>query len=149
MRAVIQRVSEAAVRVDRRVVGEIGPGLLVLLGVDSDDTPEDADAMVKKIAGLRCFNDGDGKFSLSLLDVGGAVLLISQFTLHGDCRRGRRPSFTQAAPPEQAVPLYEKVADLLRHRGISVATGSFGAHMHVHLVNDGPVTLLVDTKKAF
>lgn len=149
MRAVIQRVSEAAVRVDRRVVGEIGPGLLVLLGVDSDDTPEDADAMVKKIAGLRCFNDGDGKFNLSLLDVGGAVLLISQFTLHGDCRRGRRPSFTQAAPPEQAVPLYEKVADLLRHRGISVATGSFGAHMHVHLVNDGPVTLLVDTKKVF
>ncbi len=149
MRAVIQRVSEAAVRVDRRVVGEIGPGLLVLLGVDSDDTPDDADAMVKKITGLRCFNDEDGKFNLSLLDVGGAVLLISQFTLHGDCRRGRRPSFTQAAPPEQAVPLYEKVADLLRHRGISVATGSFGAHMHVHLVNDGPVTLLVDTKKVF
>ena len=149
MRAVIQRVSEAAVCVDRETVGEIRQGLLVLLSVGLDDAEEDAAAMVKKIAGLRCFNDSEGKFNLSLRDVDGAVLLVSQFTLHGDCRRGRRPSFTEAAPPEQAVPLYERVGALLRHDGIHVATGSFGAHMRVHLVNDGPVTLLLDTKKVF
>jgi D-tyrosyl-tRNA(Tyr) deacylase len=149
VRAVIQRVSEADVQVDHHVVGKIGHGLLVLLSVGVDDGAEDAQTMVKKIVGLRCFNDQEGKFNLSLLDVEGAVLLVSQFTLHGDCRRGRRPSFTEAAPPEKAVPLYEQVADLLRHAGVTVATGRFGAHMRVHLVNDGPVTLLIDTKKEF
>ena len=149
MRAVVQRVAEAAVEVDGETIGAIGPGLLVLLSVGVDDAPEDAAAMADKIIGLRCFNDADGKFNLSLLDVSGAALVVSQFTLHGDCRRGRRPSFTQAAPPETAVPLYEEVCALLRGRGVTVETGRFGAHMRVSLLNDGPVTLLLDTKRVF
>ncbi len=149
MRAVVQRVSESSVTVDGSVVGAIGPGLLALVSVDEDDTERDARYMAEKVAGLRIFNDADGKFNLSVEDVGGAVLVISQFTLHGDCRKGRRPSFVRAARPEKAVPLYELVAVILGERGIKVATGEFGAHMDVHLINDGPVTLLLDSGKAF
>jgi D-tyrosyl-tRNA(Tyr) deacylase len=149
VRAVVQRVSESDVTVDGTVVGAIGRGLLVLLGVAEDDDEEDARTMADKIIGLRIFNDDQGKFNLALDDVGGAVLVISQFTLLGDCRRGRRPSFSTAARPEKAVPLYERVVELLRDRGVTVATGTFGAHMDVRLVNDGPVTILIDTKKVF
>ena len=149
MRAVVQRVTESSVNVGGKIVGKIGHGLLVLLGVASDDTEEDAAQIVRKIAQLRIFNDADGKFNLSLEDVGGAVLLISQFTLFGDTRKGNRPSFISAARPEHAVPLYESVAQHLRDRGITVATGEFGAHMDVHLTNDGPVTILIDTRKTF
>ncbi len=149
MRAVVQRVSEASVEVDGRVVGEVGEGLLVLVGVEEGDTGADADYIAEKTAGLRIFNDAADKMNLSVADVGGGVLLISQFTLHGDCRRGRRPSFTAAARPETAIPLYEEVARRLRAAGLSVATGEFGAHMHVALVNDGPVTILLDSKKLF
>lgn len=149
MRAVIQRVSESSVTVNKKVIATIEQGFMVLLGVENSDTPDDADEMIKKIIGLRVFNDADGKFNLSLIDVGGSVLVISQFTLLGDCRKGRRPSFIHAARPEQAVPLYEQVIDGLRGRGVEVGSGEFGAHMDVHLINDGPVTLLVDTRKTF
>ncbi len=149
MRAVVQRVRHASVRVDEEIVGAIGQGLLVLLGVDVNDGSGDADYMADKIIGLRIFNDDDGKFNRSLEDVGGAVLLVSQFTLHGDCRKGRRPSFIAAARPEQAIPLYERVGSLLREKGFDVANGIFGAHMEVELLNDGPVTLLLDSGKAF
>lgn len=149
MRAVIQRVSEASVTVDGRVAGRIGKGLLLLLGVGQEDTEEDARLMADKVVGLRCFADADSKFNLSILDVGGAILTISQFTLFGDCRKGRRPSFTEAARPEPATELYESVVQRLREKGLAVETGEFGAHMEVHLINDGPVTLLVDTKKLF
>lgn len=146
MRAVIQRVTCASVEVENEIVGEIGLGLLVLLGVSVDDSEEDAAHIARKIAQLRIFNDSDGKFNLSLEDVGGAVLLVSQFTLLGDARKGNRPSFIDAARPEQAVPLYESVAAHLRTRGLPVETGRFGAHMTVRLTNDGPVTLLLATK---
>lgn len=136
-------------RVEGRIVGEIGPGFVVLAGVEVEDTASDARYVVEKVAGLRIFNDGDGKFNLSIAEVGGEALVVSQFTLHGDCRRGRRPSFIQAARPEQAIPLYEAVAQGLRDRGIAVATGEFGVHMEVQLVNDGPVTILLDSRKAF
>lgn len=149
MRAVVQRVRRSSVTVDGAVVGEIGLGFMVLLGVDVDDEDQDARYIAEKIVGLRIFNDAEGKFNLSLLDVGGAVLLISQFTLHGDCRKGRRPSFVKAARPEQAIPLYERVGALLRERGVAVAAGVFGAHMDVELLNDGPVTLLIDSGRVF
>ncbi len=149
MRAVIQRVRHSSVTVNEEVIGAIGPGLMVLLGVDVDDEESDAVYMADKIVGLRIFNDDDGKFNRSLLDIGGEVLLVSQFTLHGDCRKGRRPSFIKAARPEKAVPLYEKVGALLREKGVAVATGEFGAHMDVALLNDGPVTLMLDSGKAF
>jgi D-aminoacyl-tRNA deacylase len=149
LRAVVQRVRRSSVTVDGEVVGEIGLGLMVLLGVDVDDEEADATYMADKIVGLRIFNDDDGKFNLSLLDVGGSVLLVSQFTLHGDCRKGRRPSFIKAARPDKAVPLYERVGELLREKGVTVANGVFGAHMDVELLNDGPVTLLLDSGKAF
>lgn len=149
MRAVVQRVRHASVRVDEEIVGAIGQGLLVLLGVDVNDGNSDADYLADKIFGLRIFNDDDGKFNRSLEDVGGAVLLVSQFTLHGDCRKGRRPSFIAAARPEQAIPLYERVGSLLREKGVEVANGIFGAHMEVELLNDGPVTLLLDSGKVF
>ncbi len=149
MRAVIQRVTESSVSVDGREVGAIGPGLLALVSVDEEDTDEDARYLAEKLAGLRIFSDEQGKFNRSVEDIGGGVLVISQFTLHGDCRKGRRPSFTRAARPEKAIPLYEAVAAHLRERGLNVATGSFGAHMTVHLVNDGPVTLLLDSRKLF
>ena len=135
--------------VNGEVVGQIGHGLLVLLGVEADDDEQDARQMADKVAGLRCFEDAESKFNLSVEDVEGSVLLISQFTLSGDCRKGRRPSFGTAARPEQAIPLYEAVIGRLRERGLPVHTGVFGARMRVSLVNEGPVTLLVDTKKVF
>jgi len=149
VRAVIQRAAEASVSVDGRVVGRIGRGLVAFVGVDVDDEAADAEQMVDKISGLRCFEDDDSKFNLSVHDVGGGVLAISQFTVHGDCRKGRRPSFTQAARPEKAIPLYEAVVAGLRARGLPVETGVFGAHMEVQVKNNGPVTLLIDTKKVF
>lgn len=149
MRAVVQRVSESSVTVEGRVVGRIGRGLLVLLGVATDDDERDAEYMADKVAGLRCFADAASKFNLSVEDVKGSILVISQFTLLGDCRKGRRPSFTDAARPEVAVPLYESVVRRLRERGFTVETGEFGAHMDVQLVNDGPVTLLLDSKRGF
>jgi D-tyrosyl-tRNA(Tyr) deacylase len=131
------------------VIGSIGRGLLVFLGVAVDDDETDATQMADKIAGLRCFEDGDGKINLSVEDIHGGVLAISQFTLLADCRKGRRPSLNAAARPELAIPLYESVVTQLRARGLPVETGEFGAHMDVHLHNDGPVTLLLDTKKVF
>ncbi len=149
MRAVIQRVSRAAVRVNERTVGSIGAGFLVLLGVARDDQQADAVAMAAKIAGLRVFEDDDGRMNRSLADVGGAVLVVSQFTLLGDCRKGRRPSFVDAAEPEQAESLYRSVVAELRGCGLVVETGVFRTHMQVDLQNDGPVTLLIDTRKGF
>ena len=149
MRAVVQRVSRASVEIEGHVTGEIGEGLAVLLGVSTDDTEDDAKQMADRIAGLRCFMDDDGKFNRSLEDVQGSVLAVSQFTLLGDCRRGRRPSFIHAARPGHAIPLYEHVVSLLRERSIPVETGEFGAFMNVSLVNEGPVTLLLDTRKVF
>lgn len=145
MRAVVQRVSEASVVVDGQVVGAIGCGFLVLLGVTHSDGEAQAAALARKIAGLRVFEDTAGKFNLALDDVGGAVLVVSQFTLYGDARKGRRPSFTAAARPEQAEPLCDRFVDLLRAEGLCVQAGVFGAMMAVHLVNDGPVTLWLDT----
>ena len=149
MRAVVQRVHESSVTVDGRVTGRISKGLLVLLGVGDADSEADADYLADKIVGLRCFADDSSKFNLGLRDVGGSVLAVSQFTLFGDCRKGKRPSFTDAARPELAVPLYERFVARVREAGIAVETGEFGAHMDVQLVNDGPVTLLLDSKKAF
>jgi D-tyrosyl-tRNA(Tyr) deacylase len=146
MRAVLQRVMSARVRVEEEVVGEIGRGLLILLGVCRTDTPEQARWLADKIVGLRIFNDEDGKMNLDLGSVGGAALVVSQFTLYGDSQKGRRPSFVDAAPPELAIPLYEAFVDAIRAQGIITATGRFGAMMHVELVNDGPVTLIVDSK---
>src|SRR6266568_3170855 len=148
MRAVIQRVRQAAVEFDKEVVGRIGPGLLVLLGVGRDDTEEDARFMAGKIANMRIFSDAEGKFNLALGEVGGSVLLVSQFTLYADTRRGRRPSFTDAAPPELAERLVERCALLLREAGTPVEMGRFGAHMEVALLNDGPVTILLDSKQS-
>ena len=145
MRAVVQRVSEASVTVDGRTVGAIGRGFLVLLGVTHVDGEAEAVWLARKIAGLRIFEDEAGKFNRSLADVDGAVLVVSQFTLYGDTRKGRRPSFTEAARPEHAEPLCDLFVDLLRAEGVAVETGIFGAMMAVHLVNDGPVTLLLDT----
>jgi D-tyrosyl-tRNA(Tyr) deacylase len=135
--------------VDQRVVGKIDRGMLVLLGVTRDDTPRDAQYMAEKTVGLRVFEDDDGKMNRSLLDAGGQMLVVSQFTLLGDCRKGRRPSFVAAAEPELAQQLYERFVTEVEDRGIRVATGTFRAHMDVSLVNDGPVTLLLDSKKAF
>lgn len=145
MRAVIQRVSEARVTVAGSVLGEIGPGLLALLGVAKPDTPAHAEFLAEKILNLRVFPDEAGKMNRSLLDVTGALLVISQFTLYGDCRKGRRPSFDDAAPAEQARPLYEHFVEVARRAGVRVETGVFQAHMEVSLVNDGPVTLLVES----
>lgn len=146
MKAVIQRVKESAVTVEGREVGRIGRGLLVLLGVARGDTPKDADYLLDKTLHLRIFEDEAGKMNRSLLDVGGALLVVSQFTLYGDCRKGRRPSFVQAAPPEKAEELYEYFVGQARERGISVATGKFRAMMDVALVNDGPVTLILESR---
>jgi D-tyrosyl-tRNA(Tyr) deacylase len=146
MRVVLQRVSRAAVVIDGETVGAIERGLLVLLGVAPTDTPAEAQWLAEKTAGLRIFNDEAGKMNLSVADVGGAVLVVSQFTLYGDCRKGRRPSFLGAAPPEIAVPLYEAFVNALRALGLRAATGRFGAMMQVELINDGPVTLILDTK---
>ena len=144
MRAVLQRVRQARVRVGDEVTGEIGPGLLVLLGVAQGDTPEQARWLAEKVVGLRIFQDGEGKMNRDVAEAGGAVLVVSQFTLYGDCRKGRRPSFIEAAPPEIAVPLYEAFVAAVRAQGVRTATGRFGAMMQVELVNDGPVTILVE-----
>jgi D-tyrosyl-tRNA(Tyr) deacylase len=149
MRAVVQKVTRARVTVAGEVVGEIGQGFVVLLGVAREDTPEAADYMAEKVAGLRVFADDAGKMNRSLQDVGGAVLAVSQFTLYGDVRRGRRPGFDRAARPEQAEPLYQRFVSALRARGIHVETGRFQTHMEVELVNDGPVTILIDSEKQF
>ncbi|MDQ6942369.1 MAG: D-aminoacyl-tRNA deacylase [Candidatus Eremiobacteraeota bacterium] len=149
MRAVIQRVTRASVAVGGRVAGSIEHGLLALVGVAVDDADADADALALKIAGLRVFGDGDGAMNLALADIGGAVLVVSQFTLLGDVRKGRRPSFVAAARGELAERLYQRVADRLRAAGLYVATGVFRADMAVELVNDGPVTILLDTKRTF
>ena len=145
MRAVVQRVSRARVDVDGDTVGAIERGLLVLLGVQVPDTERDADYLAAKIVGLRIFSDAQGKMNLDVQDVHGAVLVVSQFTLYGDARKGRRPSFVQAAPPEQAEHLYEYFLEATARRSVPIAHGVFGAHMQVHLVNDGPVTLLLDS----
>ena len=147
MRAVIQRVTRASVRVDGRVAGEIGAGLLILLGVGRVDNPESAAYLAEKIAHLRIFSDAAGKMNLSLLEAGGSALVVSQFTLYGDTRGGRRPSYIQAAPPEEASRLYEEFVRSMRGAGITVETGVFQAHMEVELVNDGPVTILLDSEK--
>ena len=149
MRAVVQRVAQARVRVNGQVTGEIGPGIVALLGVARVDTQASAAQLAEKIAGLRLFNDAEGKMNLSLEEVGGAVLAISQFTLYGDTRQGRRPSFDRAAPAEQARALYEAFVAALRALGLKVETGVFQAMMDVELTNAGPVTLLVDTEKEY
>jgi D-tyrosyl-tRNA(Tyr) deacylase len=149
MRAVVQRVTRASVSVAGTVTGAIGRGFLALVGVAVDDGEDDAAALARKIAGLRVFDDANGAMNLALAEVGGAVLLVSQFTLLGDVRKGRRPSFVAAARGEAAERLYERVAAHLRESGLRVETGVFGADMAVELVNDGPVTILIDTKRTF
>ena len=149
MRAVVQRVRESRVEVKNRVVGQIGPGLLILLGVGQDDTLKDCEYLANKISHLRIFSDEKGFMNLSLLDTKGAALVVSQFTLWGDCRKGRRPSFVKAAPPEPARDLYEHFVELLKREGLTVATGMFQEMMDVHLINDGPVTLMLDSARAF
>jgi D-tyrosyl-tRNA(Tyr) deacylase len=148
LRAVVQRVTRARVAVDARIAGEIRAGLLILLGVARTDNPESASYLAEKIANLRIFPDAAGKMNLSLLDVKGAALVVSQFTLYGDTRGGRRPSYVQAAGPEQANALYEEFVRSLRTLGVPVETGVFQAHMEIELVNDGPVTILLDSEKA-
>ncbi|NLM39524.1 MAG: D-tyrosyl-tRNA(Tyr) deacylase [Firmicutes bacterium] len=149
MRAVVQRVSQAAVTVDGKTAAQIGQGLMVLLGVGQEDSDEDATYLADKVANLRVFSDDSGRLNLSVLDIGGEVLVVSQFTLYGDCRRGRRPSFSSAAPPDKARELYEKFTARLVEKGIRVGTGVFQAHMEVSLVNDGPVTLIMSSQGEF
>jgi D-tyrosyl-tRNA(Tyr) deacylase len=145
MRACVQRVSEAGVTVDGETVGSIGRGLVVLLGVAAGDGDREVQWMAQKLVGLRIFPDDEDKMNRSVSEVGGEMLVVSQFTLLGDCRRGKRPSFIDAAPPDEANRLYEQLVKEVRSRGVSVATGRFRAMMQVHLVNDGPVTLIVDS----
>ncbi len=145
MRALVQRVSQASVTVAGEVSGQIDRGLLVLLGVGHNDTSQQVVWMADKIVGLRIFDDAEGKMNLSLVDVGGAMLVVSQFTLFGDCKKGKRPSFINAGPPELAIELYEALVAAVRERGIEVATGRFREHMEVALVNDGPVTLWIES----
>ena len=149
MRSVVQRVTKASVSVGGEVTGEIGRGLLILLGVCDGDTEKDVQYMADKIAGLRIFEDKDGKMNLSSADVGGELLAVSQFTLYGDCRKGKRPNFSAAGKAEHANELYRKFAEALRERGFRTQTGKFGADMQVELVNDGPVTILIDSQKIF
>jgi D-tyrosyl-tRNA(Tyr) deacylase len=153
MRVVVQRVTQASVEVleegQERVSGAIQTGFLLLVGVRADDTEEDARYMAEKIANLRVFEDAEGKLNLSLLEVKGAALVVSNFTLYADCRKGRRPGFSDAAKGEQAESLYQKFGELLSAQGIPVQYGVFGAEMQIHLVNDGPITLLLDSRKAF
>ena len=149
MRAVVQRVSRATVTIDEKVTGEIGDGLLVLLGVGQNDSESDAEYCAEKICGLRIFEDDQGKMNRSLLDDGGSVLAVSQFTLYGDVRRGKRPSFDAAARPEQAKRLYEYFVEKIRAAGLHCETGRFQEMMHVALVNEGPVTILIDSEKKF
>lgn len=149
MRACVQRVSEGSVTVDGEVCGQIGEGFVVLLGVAKDDTTEDVKRMADKVIGLRVFEDDAGQMNRSIVEAGGAMLVVSQFTLLGDCRKGRRPSFIEAAPPEHAEELYEQFVTLVRDANIDVATGRFRTMMKVALVNDGPVTLLIDSRRQF
>lgn len=149
MRAVIQRVTRGRVTVGEETVGQVAQGLVVLLGVGQDDSEADARYIAEKIAGLRIFEDPEGKLNLSVQDVSGEVLVVSQFTLYGDCRKGRRPGFSNAAPPEQANRLYLQVVKALEDMGLGVATGRFQASMMVEIINDGPVTLLLDSRKNF
>ena len=149
MRAVIQRVGEAEVQVDGQTVGQIGKGLLVYLSVGKGDSDKDAEFMAEKLVGLRIFADDAGKMNRSIVDVGGEILLVSNFTLHGDCRKGRRPGFDAAAEPVVAERLYEKTAQLIAEKGVKVAKGVFGAYMQVASVNDGPVTFLLDSSRLF
>jgi D-tyrosyl-tRNA(Tyr) deacylase len=145
MRAVIQRVMQAKVKVDDELVGQIGNGLLVYVSVGKTDTVKDAELVAEKLVSLRIFADESGKMNRSVGNVGGSILLVSNFTLHGDCRKGRRPSFDAAAEPALAEQLYEKVAELIAQRGVSIEKGVFGGHMHVSSINDGPVTFLLES----
>lgn len=145
MKAVLTRVSSASVTIDGQIRGEIGKGFLILLGVGPSDTPQTCRKLADKALGLRIFTDGQGKMNLGLTDVGGQVLVVSQFTLYGDCKKGRRPSFVNAGSPDLAIPLYEQFLDECRARGFEPQHGEFGAHMDVQSVNDGPVTLILDT----
>ena len=147
MRAIIQRVTRASVTIDGEVRGRIGPGLLILLGVSEDDTGEEARYLAEKCTGLRIFTDENDKMNRSAADIGGSLLVISQFTLYGDCRRGKRPSFIRAARPEKAIPLYEAFLAHCRASGLPVESGEFGADMKVELLNDGPVTIIMDTEE--
>jgi D-tyrosyl-tRNA(Tyr) deacylase len=147
LRALLQRVSQASVRVEREIVGDIGPGLVILLGLAQDDTEAEAHHIVNKTTNLRIFNDEDGKFNRSALDVGAELLIISQFTLYGDTRKGRRPSFLNAATPDKAKSLYLLTTELFRKTCLPVKTGTFQAHMMVSLTNDGPVTIMLDTSE--
>lgn len=149
MRVIIQRVTSASVVVDSQTVGAINKGFLVLLGVEQDDTPADGRYLADKTSGMRVFPDSQGKMNLDIVEAGGEVLVVSQFTLLGDCRKGRRPAFTAAAHPDSARSLYEHFCDLIRQRNIPVQQGIFAADMKVHLVNDGPVTLMLDSRKRF
>jgi len=149
MRSVVQRVKRASVSVKGENVGEISAGLMILLAVGQEDAEGDLAWMVDKLVGLRIFEDQEGKMNRSVQDVGGEILMVSQFTLYGDCRSGKRPSFTTAAPPEQAKALYERTVEGIRSYGLTVKTGVFQAQMDVELINDGPVTLLLDSKKMF
>jgi D-aminoacyl-tRNA deacylase len=149
MRAVIQRVKSAQVIVNKEVIGSIGFGILVLLGISREDNYDDADYLLEKIINLRIFDDQDGKMNRSLFDVGGEMLIVSQFTLIADCRKGRRPSFTAAAEPAEAKKLYQYFIERVKEQGITVATGAFQALMEVGLINNGPVTILMDSKKVF
>jgi len=147
MRAVIQRVNKASVSVEGKTIGSIGRGLVVLLGVGKDDTEDDLKYMVDKTINLRIFEDDAGKMNLSALDTRAEILAVSQFTLYGDCRKGRRPSFTDAAPPDKGKEYYDRYVSLLKETGLTVATGDFGAYMAVDIYNDGPVTLIVDSRR--
>jgi len=149
MRAVVQRVKEAAVEVDNNLTGEIGPGLLVFLGVGNNDKKQDADYLLEKIINLRIFEDADERLNLSAVDLNKEILVVSQFTLFGDCRKGRRPSFFDAAPPEEAEDLYKYFLEKINKTDLKIADGKFQAMMDVSLVNDGPVTILLDSKKKF
>ena len=146
MRALVQRVTQGSVAIENEIVGEIGSGLLILLGVKHDDSEADIDYLVNKICGMRIFSDDEGRFDLSLTDVEGSVLIISQFTLYADTRKGRRPGFTESARPEIAIPLYELFIHKFKDLGIEVETGKFGADMKVSLINDGPVTVMIDSE---
>lgn len=147
MRALIQRVAHASVTVDETVCGQIGPGFLILLGICEGDTTAEADYLADKCIGLRVFTDADDKMNLSCAEIGGSLLVVSQFTLYGDCRKGKRPNFMRAAKPDTAIPLYERFLDRCRASGLPVQSGEFGAHMHVDLLNDGPVTIWMDTSE--
>lgn len=146
MRIVIQRVSKASVAVDEEVVGQIGRGFMVLVGVEEADSQEDVDYLVRKTANMRIFEDEEGKMNISLKDIGGQILSISQFTLHANTKKGNRPSFVDAAKPDHSLPLYESYNEGLREEGLIVETGEFGADMQVSLINDGPVTIIIDSK---